>query len=165
MPRQRNNLGVLRQSQSDYISNFDAIIKQLSAMKRVEPPGCEIIRRFITSTMNSFNERFNKEQQKMVNSIIRSQLSSDDQSTTLSDVQVAYNSSTKLITDLSIQYLNDVNTRCAQLNPSKVIDECSAKLACKPEQLDAANKLVAMPQQFDREIQLRWATVEKVFRS
>lgn len=165
MPRQRINLGLLRQSESDYISNFDAIIKQLSAMKRVEPPGCETIRRFITSTMNSFNERFNKEQQKIVNSIIRSQLSSDDQSGTLSDVQLAYNSSTKRITDLSIQYLNDVNTRCAQLNPSKVIDECSAKIAVKPEQLDAANKLVAMPQQFDREIQLRWAPVEKVFRS
>lgn len=132
-------------------------------MKRVEPPGCETIRRFITSTMNSFNERINKNQQKIVDSLIRSQLSADEQRTTLSDMKQAYNSSTSRITDLSIQYLNDVNTRCAELNPSKIIDECSAKISVTPEQLDAANKLVAMPHQFDREFQSRWATVEKVF--
>lgn len=67
----------------------------------------------------------------------------------------------KNITQLSTQHANDLNKNCASTNAMAVVDQCNSNIgALSLTQLDAANRLIAMPLQFDRELQSIYAKAE-----
>lgn len=130
-------------------------------LKHSDSSGCESMRRFNNYYTRQFIDRLLNQHNRNMATITNSRLSVDVQIQTKKKLTEAFDVANKHFTKLATHHAHDLNKNCTLTNAMSVVDHCNSNIgALSMRQLDAASQLVAMPMQFDRDLQSAYAKAE-----
>lgn len=160
-PRQKINVGSLVLQPNAFTTDYNPVLNQIINMKTIEPAACERLRRGLQQIERQFDLRMFKEYKFTSIMLVGSRMLTTDITKELTSLTTAYQTATSKIIELKKKYLTDINTKCASLDASTVLDDAAKSIEnVAVKQRDVANQIVALPKEFEDELQSKYVQVE-----
>lgn len=131
------------------------------SLRRVEPPICEQMRKYLNQNLKLFHEYIFKDNKRFMATALTSQ--SDKLNEAISDVQKADSQALTDLTTLADQFLKDINEKCAKLSTVQTLSDINKQVdELRATQLSTATELAAIPKKYEDEMQASYTPVENI---
>lgn len=163
-PRRRISVQQYRPRAQDFLTNLDPINSQIFSIMSggsIEPKICEQIRKYINYNLKIFYEYIFKENKRFMATAMTSQ--SEKLNQTIFEVQQAYSDVIGNMTILANNFLNETNTKCANISSVQTLGAINKKVGeLRAIQLSTATQLATLPQKYENEMQSNYVPVENI---
>lgn len=160
-PQKPINVPKYRPNARDFRNDLHFLLAKVNMVRSIEPRTCQQMIERVNENVKRFNSFVFEDWRRIQDTFERSK--SDKLNEAIEDAQSANSDVLKSISDIADKTLKEINQNCEQLRSFDTNKQIVDKIVqLQKEQIEAASKLAAIPEKYEKSMQARYTPVEKI---